>query len=65
MRRRKYASRINEVAKQRGEVFLKRYGDKTSSEWMPPKVWQILDEDETLYQDMDYFVEAADWVSGS
>lgn len=58
----KYASRINEVAKQRGEAFLKRYGDKTSSEWMLPKVWQILDEDETLYQDMDYFVEAADWV---
>ncbi len=25
-------------------------------------MWQILDEDETLYQDMDYFVEAADWV---
>lgn len=58
----KYASRINEVAKQRGEAFLKRYGGKTSSEWMLPKVWQILDEDETLYQDMDYFLEAADWV---
>ena len=58
----KYANRLNAVAEQRGETFLKRYGGKISSEWLIPKLWQILDEDEALYQDMDYFIEAADWI---
>ena len=30
----KYATRINETAEARGEVWLKRYGGKISSEWL-------------------------------
>lgn len=58
----KYATKLNETAEKMGETFLKRYGGKISSEWMVPKAWQILEEDEALYRDMDYFLEAADWV---
>lgn len=58
----KYANRLNEIAEERGEDFLARYGGKISSEWMIPKLWQIVDEDEEIYHEMDYFIEATDWV---
>jgi L-ribulokinase len=38
------ANRLNDIARQRGEEFLSRYGGKISSEWLFPKIWQILDE---------------------
>ncbi|MCS7464807.1 ribulokinase [Paenibacillus doosanensis] len=56
------ASRINEIAKERGEAFLPRYGGKISSEWMIAKVWQILNEAPHIYDKTDQFMEAADWV---
>src|SRR5919197_406649 len=37
------AERINQVAAERGEPFLARYGGKTSSEWLLAQAWQILD----------------------
>lgn len=58
----KYANILNETAEKMGETFLSRYGGKISSEWFVPKIWQILDEDPDLYNAMDYFVEATDWV---
>jgi L-ribulokinase len=56
------ANKINEIAKQRGEKFLARYGGKISSEWMMAKVWQVLDEAPEIYEVTDKFVEATDWV---
>lgn len=56
------ANRINEMAKARNEGWLNRYGRKISSEWLFPKLWQILEESPKLYDEMDYFIEAADWV---
>lgn len=58
----KYANRLNEVAEERGEAFLARYGGKISSEWLFPKLWQILDEAPEVYEAMDRFMEATDWV---
>jgi len=58
----KYATRINETAEKRGEVWLKRYGGKISSEWLFAKVLQILEEAPEVYGEADYFIEAADWV---
>ena len=57
-----YANKLNEVAKNRGEDFLKRYGGKISSEWLFPKIWQTLDEAPDIYQAADRFMEATDWV---
>lgn len=56
------ANRLNEIAGQRGEKFLARYGGKISSEWMFPKIWQVVNEDSALYEATDRFMEAADWV---
>ncbi len=56
------ANKINEIAEQRGEKFLPRYGGKLSSEWMIAKVWQVLNEDPDIYDQTDRFVEASDWV---
>jgi L-ribulokinase len=56
------ANKLNEIAKQRGEEFLKRYGGKISSEWLFPKVWQVLDEAPEIYSNTHKFIEATDWV---
>lgn len=56
------ANRLNEIATSRGEKWLQNYGGKISSEWLFPKLWQILDEAPEVYSAMDDFVEAADWV---
>lgn len=56
------ANRLNTIAEQRKEKFLKRYGGKISSEWMIPKIWQTVNEDPGVYDAADRFIEAADWV---
>jgi L-ribulokinase len=56
------ADRINEVAAERGETWLPRYGGKISSEWFFPKALQILDEAPELYTRADRLIEAADWI---
>ena len=56
------ANKLNEIAGQRNEEFLKRYGGKISSEWMIPKIWQILDEAPQIYDEADRFMEVADWI---
>ena len=56
------ANKLNEIAAARGEQWLQNYGGKISSEWLFPKLWQILDEAPNVYAAMDDFVEAADWI---
>lgn len=56
------ANRLNAIAEERGEAFLARYEGKISSEWAIPKLWQILDEAPEVYEAMDRFIEAADWI---
>ena len=56
------ADRINEVARQRGEPWLDRYGGKISSEWFFAKSLQILDEAPAVYARAERLIEAADWV---
>ena len=56
------ANRINEAAQARQEPWLARYGGKISSEWLFPKLWQVFDEAPGIYDAMDYFIEAGDWV---
>lgn len=57
-----YANRINETAKSRGEKWLSRYGGKISSEWLFPKIWQVLEESPAVYRDAYTFIEGGDWV---
>ncbi len=57
-----HADRINELAAKRKEAWLPRYGGLISSEWEFAKGLQILDEAPEIYNAMDRFVEAADWI---
>ena len=56
------ADRINAVARDRSEPWLARYGGKISAEWQYAKALQVLDEDPEIYQRMDRWIEAADWI---
>lgn len=56
------AERINQLAAERGEPFLARYGGKTSSEWLLAKAWQILDEAPAIYAAAERLIEAGDWL---
>jgi L-ribulokinase len=56
------ADRLNEVAVQRGEPFLERYGGRISSEWYFPKLIEVWREDREVYDAMAAFIEATDWL---
>lgn len=56
------ADRMTEVAQRTGAAFLERYGGKISSEWLWPKIWQVLNEDPELYDRAARFIEAGDWI---
>ncbi len=56
------ADRLNEVADNRGEEFLSRYGGRISSEWYFPKLIELWLEDRELYDASYGFIEATDWI---
>jgi L-ribulokinase len=56
------ADRINELARDRKEAWLPRYGGLISSEWEFAKGLQVLEEAPEVYAAMDHWVEAADWI---
>ena len=56
------ADRINELARQRGESWLPRYGGLISSEWEFAKGLELLEEDPAVYAATEHWVEAADWI---
>jgi L-ribulokinase len=57
-----HADRINDLARERGETWLSRYGGLISSEWELAKGLQLLEEAPEVYNTMYKFVEAADWI---
>jgi len=57
-----HADRINQVARDRKEAWLPRYGGQISSEWELAKGLQILEEAPDVYKKMYKFIEAADWI---
>jgi L-ribulokinase len=56
------ADRLNEVAEERGEDFLSRYGGRISSEWYFPKLIELWCEDREIYDEAHAFIEATDWI---
>lgn len=57
-----HADRINQLARDRKEKWLPRYGGQISSEWELAKGLQLLEEAPEVYNQMYKFVEAADWI---
>jgi L-ribulokinase len=56
------ADRLNEVAVERGEEFIGRYGGRISSEWYFPKLIELWLEDREVYHEAYAFIEATDWI---
>ncbi|MDF2699635.1 MAG: L-ribulokinase [Haloplasmataceae bacterium] len=56
------ATKIIKLAKKRNEKFLARYGYQISSEWLLPKILEIVEEDPEIYDNTDKFIEAGDWI---
>ena len=53
---------VNELAVKRNERFLDYYGRRISSEWLIPKLLQVYLEDREVYDRVERFIEAGDWV---
>jgi L-ribulokinase len=53
---------LTEVAAERGEDFLTRYGGRISSEWYFPKLIELWLEDREIYDAAYGFIEATDWI---
>lgn len=56
------ADRMTQLALERKEKFIKRYGGNISSEWFFPKLWQTLEESPACYEKAYCFIEATDWI---
>ncbi|MGV8846195.1 ribulokinase [Tessaracoccus sp.] len=56
------ADRITALAHERGEPWIARYGGLISSEWEFAKGLQLFEEARDVYDAMDLWVEAADWI---
>ncbi|HZL03605.1 MAG TPA: ribulokinase, partial [Cellulomonas sp.] len=56
------ADRINDLAHERQEPWINRYGGLISSEWEFAKGLQLLEEDREVYDATEHWVEAADWI---
>ncbi len=57
-----YAEKLTELARIEGLEFINRYGGAVSSEWLIPKIMHIADKSPEVYNDAEYFIEAADWI---
>ncbi len=57
-----HADRINALAAERAESWLPRYGGLISSEWELAKGLELFEEDREVYDRMQRWVEAADWI---
>ncbi|HEX7010835.1 MAG TPA: ribulokinase [Phycisphaeraceae bacterium] len=53
--------RFNEVARQRQERWLARYGGMVGLEWFFPKILETLEEAPAVYEAADVWLEAGDW----
>jgi L-ribulokinase len=57
-----HADRISALAASRGEAWLPRYGGLVSSEGELAKGLELYEGDRDVYDAMDLWVEAADWI---
>lgn len=56
------ADKINQIAHERKEPFLKYYSGIISSEWMLPKSYEIFNKAPEIYKDTDIIIDAGDWL---
>ena len=57
------ADRLNEAAAKFAPKVLERLGGKTSSEWLFPKVMEVLDKSPKAYDATAYFIDGGDYIA--
>ena len=57
------ADRLNDAIAKFAPHILERLGGKTSSEWLFPKVMEVLDKSPAAYENTAYFIEGGDFIS--
>ena len=57
------ADRLNEAAEKFAPYILERLGGKTSSEWLFPKVMEVLEKSPDVYESTAHFIEGGDFIS--
>lgn len=55
--------RINQVARERGEKFLSRYGGTIGLEWFFPKMLETLEKAPRVFKAAEVWLEAGDWFA--
>lgn len=58
----KQASEITALAEETNASWLQNYGGKISSEWLFPKLLELVQEAPQIYDHMHTFIEAGDWI---
>lgn len=58
----KQTDRINRIARERDEDFLRRYGGNVGLEWFFPKMLETLEEAPEIYHAAEVWLEAGDWL---
>ncbi|MFN0206296.1 MAG: ribulokinase [Planctomycetota bacterium] len=56
------AEEINQLARSRGELWLSRFGNTTSSEWLHAKWLEVYRKSPAVAKATERFVEAGDWI---
>jgi len=56
------ANQLTQLAVDRFETFLDRYGGRINAGWFFPKVWEIQDDASSIYNAADRIIEASDWI---
>ena len=57
------ADEINALAAKRQEKWLPFFGDRLSSEWVLPKVLEVLHDAPEIYDETFRFIEAGEWLT--
>jgi L-ribulokinase len=57
------ATRITAAAASSGDIDLAPYGGRLSSEWLLPKALQVFEEAPAVFERVDRFIEAQDWIT--
>lgn len=57
-----YARCMTRIAKERGEDFIGAFGGAISSEWVMPKILEVMREAPEVFQSTDAFMQISDWL---
>jgi L-ribulokinase len=56
------AERLTEIARDRGEPFLEHTGNRVSSEWLWPRLLEIIEDSPDVAAETEWFIEGSDWI---